>query len=221
MLDCNACISRCIRTLLADVLRPTQLSRLHPRSVAASHYITQRPPARRGYHSARLTQDDAFNHVKESGSRGERPGPTRLPTTRDISKIDPFYNPPLPSSAEDHHDKKSAQRDMIPSGGLGKPAQVDDAAKSKKRKQLDRELVYLQDPLRLAENTLNLLRKDDNDKALDLVRIASKQIPCTVSWNHIVDYEMSKGRIQKAVKIYNEVFRLSAPAAAPPLSSSR
>lgn len=98
---------------------------------------------------------------------------------------------------------------MIHSAGLNTPARPDHAVDFKKKKELDREILYLQDPLKLAENTIALLRKDDNEKALDLVRAASKQIPCTVSWNHVVDYEMSKGRIQKAVKIYNEVIRSS------------
>ncbi|KAL8804837.1 MAG: hypothetical protein Q9182_002331 [Xanthomendoza sp. 2 TL-2023] len=138
--------------------------------------------------------------------RGKRFLSTRPQSTQDISKTDRFSSPPPPSSAEYHHVKKSAQRDVIPLGGLERSAQIDDdAAKFKKRKQLDRELVFLQDPLKLAENTIDLLRKDDNDKALEMVRIASKHTACTVSWNHVVDYEMSKGRIQKAVKIYNEM----------------
>ena len=75
----------------------------------------------------------------------------------------------------------------------------------KREKQLDKELLYLQDPVKLAENTKSLLHNDDNAKALEIVRLASKRTSCTVSWNHVIDYEMSKGRIQKAVKIYNEV----------------
>ncbi|KAL8733436.1 MAG: hypothetical protein Q9166_002062 [cf. Caloplaca sp. 2 TL-2023] len=91
-------------------------------------------------------------------------------------------------------------------GGLDKPTLEVDANQSLKRKRnLDRELLYLRDPLKLAENTIALLRNNDNEKALELVRMASKKIQCTVSWNHLVDYEMSKGRIQKAVKIYNEM----------------
>ncbi|KAL8922637.1 MAG: hypothetical protein Q9172_003511 [Xanthocarpia lactea] len=86
-----------------------------------------------------------------------------------------------------------------------RPERGESAVEFRKKKHLDRELIYLQDPLKLAENTIALLRNDDNEKALDLVRLASKQIPCTVSWNHLVDYEMSKGRIQKAVKTYNEM----------------
>ncbi|KAL8670204.1 MAG: hypothetical protein Q9168_005250 [Polycauliona sp. 1 TL-2023] len=75
----------------------------------------------------------------------------------------------------------------------------------KREKELDKELIYLRDPVKMAENTIDLLRNDKNEKALELVRRASKHLPCTVSWNHLIDYEMSKGRIHKAVTIYNEM----------------
>ena len=57
----------------------------------------------------------------------------------------------------------------------------------------------------LAEHTVKLLREDDFQKALEIVRLASKDVECTVSWNHLIDYEMSKARVSNAVKLYNEV----------------
>ncbi|KAL8754879.1 MAG: hypothetical protein Q9184_004977, partial [Pyrenodesmia sp. 2 TL-2023] len=72
-------------------------------------------------------------------------------------------------------------------------------------KRLGRELVWLRDPLKLAENTISLLKDNKSEKAISIVRLASKKASCVVSWNHLIDYEMSKGNIQKAVKIYNEV----------------
>ena len=77
------------------------------------------------------------------------------------------------------------------------------------RAELEKELLYLPDPLKLAENTLNLLRQDEHNKALEIVRYASRTMPCTVSWNHIIDYDMSKGRVTPAMKTYNEVHSLS------------
>jgi len=70
---------------------------------------------------------------------------------------------------------------------------------------LEKELRYLTDPLKLAKNTLDLLRRDEHLKALELTRLASRKMPCTVSWNHIIDYNMSKGRVSAASKTYNEV----------------
>lgn len=74
---------------------------------------------------------------------------------------------------------------------------------------LEQELRWLRDPLKLGDNTVKLLRQDDPQKALAIVRLASKDMECTVSWNHIIDYYMSKGKVADAVKLYNEV-RLSA-----------
>lgn len=59
--------------------------------------------------------------------------------------------------------------------------------------------------MKLADHTVKLLRDDDFLKALELVRLASKDLECTVSWNHLIDYEMSKARVTEAVKLYNEV----------------
>jgi len=75
------------------------------------------------------------------------------------------------------------------------------------QKDLERELVWLRDPLKLAARVVALLRHgdDDYDKAFALVRLASKKMECTVSWNHLIDYDMHKARVSAAVKTYNEV----------------
>lgn len=76
---------------------------------------------------------------------------------------------------------------------------------SYKKSNLELELRWLKDPVRLADHTVKLLRQDDFPKALEIVRLASKDVECTVSWNHLIDYEMSKARVSTAVKLYNEV----------------
>jgi len=73
------------------------------------------------------------------------------------------------------------------------------------RTSLEQELRWLSDPLKLGDHVVKLLRKDDDEKALALVRLASKDIACTVSWNYLIDFSMGKGRVSDAVKLYNEV----------------
>jgi hypothetical protein len=73
---------------------------------------------------------------------------------------------------------------------------------------LREELRYLKDPLKLSDYIVDLLRRDGFAKALELVRMSSKDIACTVSWNHVIDHEMSQGRVNDAVKLYNEVYPL-------------
>lgn len=59
--------------------------------------------------------------------------------------------------------------------------------------------------MKLADHTVKLLQEDDPEKALGIVKLASKDVECTVSWNHLIDYEMSKARVTNAVKLYNDV----------------
>lgn len=74
-----------------------------------------------------------------------------------------------------------------------------------KKSDLEREVRWLKDPVKLADHAVKLLQEDDFEKALEIVRLASKDVECTVSWNHLIDYEMSTARVANAVRLYNEV----------------
>jgi hypothetical protein len=69
-----------------------------------------------------------------------------------------------------------------------------------------RQLKHLKDPLKLADYVRTTLREDDFESALAIVRAASKDTQCIVSWNHLIDWQLSKGRMNDAIKTYNEVF---------------
>lgn len=66
-------------------------------------------------------------------------------------------------------------------------------------------LKQLQDPLQLANYVRKLLSDDDFEKALLYVRSASKNVECVVSWNHLIEWQFSRGRLPLALKTYNEV----------------
>ena len=162
MLECSACIRRCIRTIFADVLdshRPLQ----HPRHRLLPQHPSRSAWIRRGY-------------AIEATPIENRPAQT----------------PPLPTPYVGRSNRPIKQETPF------------------EKKSLKEELRWLKDPLKLAERVVALLRKDEFQKALELVRLASKDIQCTVSWNHLVDYEMSKGRVTNASKIYNEVYAHSS-----------
>ena len=75
-------------------------------------------------------------------------------------------------------------------------------------RRVKKELQYLKDPLALADRVRSLLKDADAPdpaKAYSMVRIASRSLLCTVAWNHVMDFEMSKGRLSQALKAYNEV----------------
>jgi pentatricopeptide repeat protein len=70
-----------------------------------------------------------------------------------------------------------------------------------------KELVYLVDPLKLANHVLKLLQDKKFEEAHLLVQTASKSSPCVVSWNHIINSQMMEGKVNAAITLYNEVCR--------------
>lgn len=72
-------------------------------------------------------------------------------------------------------------------------------------KKVRKELQYLPDPLKLADHVRGVLKKGDVEKALGLTRIASKDMECIVSWNHIIGHLLAEKQVNAALKIYNEV----------------
>lgn len=70
---------------------------------------------------------------------------------------------------------------------------------------LEQELRYLKDPRKLADYIDILLHKDQFGKAYELVKKSSRDLPCTVSWNHLINFDMSTGRVGNACTLYNDV----------------
>ncbi|KAI1274814.1 hypothetical protein F5Y07DRAFT_401096 [Xylaria sp. FL0933] len=68
-----------------------------------------------------------------------------------------------------------------------------------------KELEYLRDPLHIANRVKLALDKDDFQLAGSLTREASKKYNVTVSWNHLIDYQMGAQRLGPAIKLYNEM----------------
>ncbi|KAI0976205.1 hypothetical protein F4678DRAFT_456528 [Xylaria arbuscula] len=68
-----------------------------------------------------------------------------------------------------------------------------------------KELQYLGDPLHIANRVRLALNKDNFDLAADITRQASRTHSVTVSWNHLIDYQLQNGRIHSALKLYNEM----------------
>jgi len=74
---------------------------------------------------------------------------------------------------------------------------------------LQKHPSFTNDPLKLAEIVRKSLRGDDFETALTMARAASAKVQCTVCWNHLIDWQMSKGKMNAALKTYNEVRALS------------
>ena len=78
------------------------------------------------------------------------------------------------------------------------------------REELEKELRWIQDPLKLANKTKTYLVKKNDElefqKAVALVRHASRKMPCIVSWNHLINHRMNQGNVSAALRLYNDVF---------------
>lgn len=69
------------------------------------------------------------------------------------------------------------------------------------------------DALKLAKSVLTKLKAGDPQSALEMVRLSEKMpvaggdkgVDSVVSWNHVMDYFMSKGSTREAFKVFNEV----------------
>lgn len=78
------------------------------------------------------------------------------------------------------------------------------------------------DPYLVAQEVRALLRKDSFTRAFDVARKAStKSTKMVVSWNHLIQYELNKGNIKKALELYNEVRPCPSSPQAFPIPSSR
>lgn len=68
-----------------------------------------------------------------------------------------------------------------------------------------KNLLYLQDSVKLATTVAHYLRDDRYEQALELVQAASRNRLVTVSWNHLIDWQLQKGRTKSAMRTYNDV----------------
>ena len=177
MLDCPACLQRCLRAVVRrpnaplafrrNVSLPTQLRNNHPRVRPYSTAIE-------------VSRDQGFITARQKvrGASNERWYPGQTENARILA----------------HKHRTHGPRDA-----------VSDHNSDFVGRQLRSELSYLQDPLKLSDRVWQLLHQNDSEKATALVRLACAKIPCVVSWNHIIDWNMSRGKANTALKIYNEV----------------
>ena len=76
----------------------------------------------------------------------------------------------------------------------------------KRRIDTSLQLLHLKDPFKLAVHVKSILNKDQFVKAQALVHAASKgSSSYTVSWNHLINFQMRQGKVEAAMKTYNDV----------------
>ncbi|KAM0334031.1 hypothetical protein ACHAQA_001051 [Verticillium albo-atrum] len=82
---------------------------------------------------------------------------------------------------------------------------LDTKEKQKLEWVVKKHLERMDDPFKIAQHVHRTLAKDRYDEALLLVQQASKTAQCTVSWNHLIDYQMKNQKLNAAVRLLNDM----------------
>jgi hypothetical protein len=196
MSECRNSLLRCIRVIAAEAStgpRPYLQSRIAPHarsSQAVREYSTEsRRDARPRNGGTRGDETDGVVAGHQDGGR------TTLVNRAPQKTYDPK------STWIKNNEHRQVRPPTEDSQEPGKMPNMNLALEKKIRK----ELQYLPDPLKLADHVRVVLKKGDVEKALGLTRIASKDMECIVSWNHIIGHLLSEKQVNAALKIYNEV----------------
>jgi len=182
MFTCHACMKRCLQTLIGDSIASTSALRTSLRN----RTISQRRLASTSTSTYCNTEDvyhPTNSFSRSSKSNYEYTGSSDRKALTETEKRAKW----LESRGQTPADKK----DLSNQG-------TDDFL-------VRRKLKTLQDPLNLAVFVRLSLQRDEFEYCQTLVRAASKNMQCTVSWNHLIEWQLSKGKLNAALKTYNEV----------------
>lgn len=100
--------------------------------------------------------------------------------------------------------QRSDERDE-PAVALPNSNPTFDIERSSVHNHLKRELPWLKDPMKLLERVTSLLEEGNQFKALELVRMASREGQVVICWNRIIQHLLLHGKAPDALKVYNEV----------------
>ena len=199
-------MKRCLQALIGD---SAFLSTSHPTTLGTNHASRS---YRRSYVSAsqrpRYSAGVGRSYRRSYASIAER----GRYSSGDLTSAEE-RKPGIASSSAAQRFKKGAVSTSFDRQAWLESRGVTPIHKQREKKTEDqvikKQLSYLKDPLKLADHVRKTLREDDFDNTLALVRAASKNIQCVVSWNHLIDWQLSKGKMNAAIKTYNEVFKHS------------
>lgn len=191
MLNCRACLWRCIQALDAPATNAHRLGRdINPIFLPSQ---------------ARQFSTDNHNAVRKTEAR-----PGHLTQVERLSREgrEPWHKSAVAANQKKWERSALRQRPagkVYDAPNLDKLGRRDPTVSDTEWNHRKRELRHLQDPLELATFVRQELRKGKATEMLQLVRMASHSMACIVSWNHLIDHYLANEKINDALDVYNEV----------------
>ncbi|KAK0716496.1 hypothetical protein B0T21DRAFT_375023 [Apiosordaria backusii] len=142
------------------------------------------------------------NAEMESGSNSHQPAVLSAEEIEEaLKQVQETEEPKIASTPEDSFRNAYPSKDLQNSG----PEELPSQQLLKVKKVVKKHLQYLKDPLHIAEHVRKVLGAGSWDEALMMARMASVDTKVEVCWNHLIDYQLDKGRLQAAIKTFNEM----------------
>ncbi|KJK76664.1 hypothetical protein H634G_07705 [Metarhizium anisopliae BRIP 53293] len=98
-----------------------------------------------------------------------------------------------------------APRTLQVPDGENSAAVAEKRQREKLQRAVNKHLDYMDDPWKIAQHVGQTLAKDRFDEALLLTQRASKDRQVVVAWNHLIDYQLERQHLKKAIKLFNEM----------------
>ncbi|KAK0099992.1 hypothetical protein ONS95_013190 [Cadophora gregata] len=214
MLTCHGCMRHCLQTIIGDsafltaVSRPALTSSLNNVPLRRSYTGTSYERSRAGQEAnrGRFGADISNERWQAGNGSGRDKFEKHSPAIRNNNDYG------LPSESQPWRRGNSAKvsprtierKKWLDSRGVRPPSRKEVKA-ARTESDIRHHLSLLNDPLKLADFVRQTLRKDDFAFAEEIVRAASKNTLCVISWNHLVEWQLSKGKMKAAISTFNEM----------------
>ncbi|KAI9729718.1 MAG: hypothetical protein M1834_006669 [Cirrosporium novae-zelandiae] len=212
MLDCSTCIRRCISLTIYNNLLPSQRQSLlrgglRPSTLVHRQNVQSQPWAQSRQYATAVARQSRRDPMQKKQSAVER---VYAAAVADVKRTSERGDGSERGAAIAYHQH---WKEKYGPSGRPWPATL---RRDKKMRRIDMEnankrgteawlKTWFKDPSKLAEFTLNTINKGNVKWALTRVRDMSKEMDCTVSWNHLVDHAMKQEHTSIALKLYNEM----------------
>ena len=220
MLNCHGCMRHCLQTIIGDsafltaASRPVLTSSLNNSPLRRSYTGTSYERSQAGQEASQSRSGNGLSSERrhEGTGRDENGGNYAQKSSREEKAAIRNNQPWRKGNYVDVSPRTIERKKWLDSRGIRPPPSKKEKKVARTDRDIRHNLSYLNDPLKLADFVRQTLRKDDFSFAEEVVRAASKNTLCVVSWNHLVEWQLSKGKMNAAISTFNEVGKAQGPS---------